>query len=86
MKKIKTRPHISTSASFVAVPSAFAAADVGLRNVIKPEFKTVFSDYGTDALSLETVFSPNALTSLLRVGHEEGKAQATSIRLKERSE
>lgn len=40
----KLRSEISASGSFVAVPDAFPAADPGVRNAVKFEFTTVFSD------------------------------------------
>jgi hypothetical protein len=51
------RSYVSDSGSFVAVPSAFAAADEGLRNVIKLQFKTILSGERSDRFGLETVFS-----------------------------
>ncbi len=56
-----TRSTISTAASFVSVPSAFAAADPGLRNAIKLEFKTIFSPGSRRDLDLETVFSTDKI-------------------------
>lgn len=43
--------------SFISVPSAFENVDKGLRDIIKLEFKTVFSEESSDPLKLETVFS-----------------------------
>ncbi len=49
----KLRSGISALGSFVAVPDAFPAADPGVRNAVKFEFTTVFSDEHR----LQTLFS-----------------------------
>lgn len=47
--------------SFISVPSAFENVDKGLRDMIKLEFKTVFSEESSDPLKLETVFSTDKI-------------------------
>ena len=59
MNRKTSRSYISTSGSFVSIPSAFPAADPGLKNAIKFEFKTIYSENSSQDLNLETVFSPN---------------------------
>lgn len=62
IKQNKPRTHLSATGSFVSVPFAFKGADEGLRNVVKMEFKTIFSKLK----KIETVFSTDWI--LLDIG------------------
>jgi hypothetical protein len=56
-ESLKTRPHIASAGSFVAIPDAFPSVPDGVRNAIKLEFKTVFSEEHR----VQTVFSTDKL-------------------------
>ena len=47
--------------SFISVPSAFENVDKRISDIIKLEFKTVFSEESSDPLKLETVFSTDKI-------------------------
>jgi hypothetical protein len=52
-KSSNLRPEISAQGSFVAIPTAFPVVDPGVRNAVKLEFATVFSEENV----VETLFS-----------------------------